>query len=90
LYNKSPTLELVFTEEFQTKTEAMKREINVKGAKGRDEIWKINNVGIQSARGDGFLPKLRECSPLIYNIYIFIYNPITLFEKYQTRFAESI
>ncbi|MEJ7693633.1 GIY-YIG nuclease family protein [Daejeonella sp.] len=33
--------ELVFTEEFQTKTEAMKREKNLKGAKGRDEIWRI-------------------------------------------------
>lgn len=35
--------ELVFTEEFQTKSEALKREKNLKGAKGRDEIWKSIN-----------------------------------------------
>ena len=33
--------DLVFIEEFQTKSEALKREKNLKGAKGRDEIWKI-------------------------------------------------
>ncbi|HEY1009706.1 MAG: GIY-YIG nuclease family protein [Daejeonella sp.] len=37
--------ELVLTEEFQTKAEAMKREKNLKGARGRDEIWKIIKGG---------------------------------------------
>ena len=31
--------ELVFTEEYSTKVEALKREKNLKGAKGRAEIW---------------------------------------------------
>ena len=33
--------ELLFMEEFQTKEEAIIREKNLKGAKGRKEIWKI-------------------------------------------------
>ena len=32
---------LLFHEEYSTKAEAMKREKNLKGAKGRKEIWKI-------------------------------------------------
>ena len=32
---------LIYTESFTTKTEAMKREKNLKGAKGRAEIWNM-------------------------------------------------
>lgn len=32
---------LVYTEDFVTKAEAMKREKNLKGAKGRAEIWNM-------------------------------------------------
>ena len=36
---------LVFTEEYSTKVEAMKREKNLKGAKGRAEIWDRIKLG---------------------------------------------
>lgn len=32
---------LLYTEDFATKAEAMKREKNLKGAKGREEIWNM-------------------------------------------------
>lgn len=33
--------QLVFSEEYPDKKQAMAREKNLKGAKGREEIWKI-------------------------------------------------
>jgi putative endonuclease len=35
---------LLFHEEYTTKAEAMKREKNLKGARGRREIWNIINL----------------------------------------------
>ena len=48
LANKAWTLKfrpwtLLFYEEYLTKEEAMRREKNLKGAKGRIEIWNIIN-----------------------------------------------
>ncbi|WP_317043761.1 GIY-YIG nuclease family protein [Daejeonella lutea] len=39
-------LDLVYTEEFLTKAEALKREKKLKSAKGRDEVWTIIKAGI--------------------------------------------